>query len=166
MELGDFPESADPNATGIRSTTIYDVPIFEYQPLDETKQQIRLLRLLKTSTSEKLRCDIVIHDLDTLPKYRALSYVWGCPQPTYPLLIQGKCLHIRQNLHRFLHEYTGANRSAVNRYRPPSYGNHDESGELLWVDQICIDQSNVRERNHQVNLMSRIYKQCKSVITW
>ncbi|KAF2034619.1 hypothetical protein EK21DRAFT_107749 [Setomelanomma holmii] len=36
----------------------------------------------------------------------------------------------------------------------------------LWIDYICIDQSNIRERNHQVRLMSNIYEQSTFVIAW
>jgi len=37
---------------------------------------------------------------------------------------------------------------------------------MLWVDAICIDQSNLAEKNHQVDLMKKIYKQADSVIAW
>jgi hypothetical protein len=37
---------------------------------------------------------------------------------------------------------------------------------LLWVDAICIDQSNIEERNHQVKLMDLIYKNAKIVFMW
>jgi hypothetical protein len=36
----------------------------------------------------------------------------------------------------------------------------------LWIDALCIDQSNTRERNHQVQLMGRIYAQATCVIAW
>lgn len=38
--------------------------------------------------------------------------------------------------------------------------------EYLWVDQLCIDQANVFERNHQVGLMSKIFGQAAQVIVW
>jgi hypothetical protein len=37
---------------------------------------------------------------------------------------------------------------------------------FLWVDQICIDQSNTDERNHQVNLMSKIYRLATRTMVW
>ena len=37
---------------------------------------------------------------------------------------------------------------------------------LLWVDAICIDQNNFKERNHQVHQMSRIYGAADMVIAW
>jgi hypothetical protein len=37
---------------------------------------------------------------------------------------------------------------------------------LFWADAICINQDDILERNHQVNLMSKIYSQADLVITW
>jgi hypothetical protein len=37
---------------------------------------------------------------------------------------------------------------------------------LIWVDYLCIDQEDVVERNHQVNLMCRIYGKAKTVLVW
>ena len=36
----------------------------------------------------------------------------------------------------------------------------------LWIDQLCIDQHNVQERNHQVSRMFEIYGKAKNVIVW
>jgi hypothetical protein len=36
----------------------------------------------------------------------------------------------------------------------------------FWVDQICIDQSVLEERNHQVQMMARIFNQAKEVVVW
>lgn len=36
----------------------------------------------------------------------------------------------------------------------------------LWIDAICIDQTRVRERNHQVNVMGDIYLKAECVIVW
>lgn len=36
----------------------------------------------------------------------------------------------------------------------------------LWVDAICIDQSNVSERNHQVQLMKQIYSSAERVLVY
>ena len=38
--------------------------------------------------------------------------------------------------------------------------------EYLWIDQICIDQSRVRERNHQVGMMTSIYAGCYGTVIW
>jgi hypothetical protein len=36
----------------------------------------------------------------------------------------------------------------------------------VWVDSICIDQSNKTERNHQVQMMGEIYSHAKMVYVW
>lgn len=36
----------------------------------------------------------------------------------------------------------------------------------LWIDQICIDQSNTHEKNQQVAIMSKIYSKAYIVLSW
>ena len=36
----------------------------------------------------------------------------------------------------------------------------------IWIDSICIDQSNLEERSNQVQLMSRIYGQASCIYVW
>ncbi|KAH6622246.1 heterokaryon incompatibility protein-domain-containing protein [Boeremia exigua] len=36
----------------------------------------------------------------------------------------------------------------------------------LWVDALSMDQSNIQERNHQVQMMGKIYSTAKIVIVW
>jgi hypothetical protein len=38
--------------------------------------------------------------------------------------------------------------------------------ELFWIDIICIDQSNVFERNSQLSHMRRIYQSAQETIIW
>lgn len=37
---------------------------------------------------------------------------------------------------------------------------------LFWIDAICIDQSNVHEHNHQVDLLKDIYTKATGVYLW
>jgi hypothetical protein len=41
-----------------------------------------------------------------------------------------------------------------------------QSTRVLWVDALCINQSEVRERNHQVARMHEIYKSARKVLVW
>jgi hypothetical protein len=38
--------------------------------------------------------------------------------------------------------------------------------DSFWVDAICIDQDNVKERNHQVRFMGSLYRKATLVISW
>ena len=37
---------------------------------------------------------------------------------------------------------------------------------VMWIDALCIDQSSVQERNHQVGQMGNIHRKASSVIAW
>jgi hypothetical protein len=118
---------------------------YTYQPLDGESQQVRLIHL--SNEGDITHYDICTVSLDDAPPYVALSYMWGVPTTTFDFIVRGtKNIRIRQNLHNFL-----------SLYRDEGY---------LWIDQICIDQTNVLERNHQVALMSRIYEGAAHVIAW
>lgn len=36
----------------------------------------------------------------------------------------------------------------------------------MWIDQICIDQDDMKERSHQVKMMAPVYKGAQRVIAW
>ncbi|ENH72736.1 Heterokaryon incompatibility protein 6, OR allele [Fusarium oxysporum f. sp. cubense race 1] len=41
-----------------------------------------------------------------------------------------------------------------------------DEDRMLWVDALCIDQTNIKERGHQVNRMGEIYKKADKVVVW
>jgi hypothetical protein len=119
---------------------------YRYQRLRPGSQQIRLLRS-RYSVLYGMQYELHTFTLNEAPEYVALSYMWGPPTPTFNCIVhEDRSIRIRQNLHKFL-----------SHYRDEGY---------LWVDQLCIDQSNVLERNHQVALMSKIYEGAAYVIAW
>ncbi|KAI3327367.1 HET-domain-containing protein [Xylariaceae sp. AK1471] len=128
---------------------------YRYQALDATRQQIRLIKLEK-SISFKLppRCSIHAFDLTSAPKYIALSYTWGPPSgPSYRILVDSKTFEVRENLYNFLCSFqTGSMIKTDIAY--------------IYIDQICINQENLQEKNGQVRLMSGIYAQSSLVVVW
>ncbi len=132
--------------------------MFKHQPLDLTKQQIRLLRLHPTPENEDaqtspIQCEIMTVDAKDAV-YTTLSYVWGPPSPNQTIQINGKPFVVRQILYDFLKVFRD----------DPANGLPDQP--YLWIDQLCIDQDNELERNHQVQMMSDIYRGCQYVIIW
>ncbi|KAF1831728.1 hypothetical protein BDW02DRAFT_474539, partial [Decorospora gaudefroyi] len=73
--------------------------------------------------------------------YKALSYMWG-PEASNDIILNDKCHVVRDNLYEFLFL------ESLNR---------ECEGTRYWIDQLCIDQRNVQERNHQVAQMVDIY---------
>ncbi|KAI0103961.1 heterokaryon incompatibility protein-domain-containing protein [Nemania sp. FL0031] len=113
-------------------------------------RNIRLLELLPGRPSDDIRCVLTTHPL--LPgvvKYEALSYVWGDPAITKPISVNGDRLDVTVNLRSALRHLRRTNKSRI-----------------LWVDAICIDQSDPDERAYQVSFMGDIYRSAKRVIIW
>jgi hypothetical protein len=65
------------------------------------------------------------------------------------ILLDGNPFSVRENLFNFLAQYRT---------------NGDKS--YVWIDAICIDQSSIRKRNHQVALMGKVYSKANMVIAW
>lgn len=86
-------------------------------------------------------------------KYEALSWCWGEEKEDYALLIKEDGLIFRKSVRKEL-ALALKNLRRASRVR------------YLWVDAVCIDQSNPNERNHQVQMMSRIYTRAKQACIW
>lgn len=43
---------------------------------------------------------------------------------------------------------------------------HEEESVMVWIDQICIDQSDLTEKKAQVQLMSLIYQRAWNTVIW
>jgi len=131
---------------------------FEYQPLDESKNEIRVLRILPGVDTDPLECRLVHIPLKYSADYDALSYAWHDPtlyteeqkNLKHNLLINGKLLEIGNNLAAFL-------RSARNK---------QTESRQIWIDAICINQKDISERNAQVLRMRRIYRRADQVVIW
>jgi heterokaryon incompatibility protein (HET) len=88
-------------------------------------------------------------DESSAVSYDALSYTWGDLSTTYPLICGGKELRIHHNLHQAL----------------PYLANRP-STLPLWIDAMCINQADGREKMEQIRLMSEIYRRGACVWAW
>jgi hypothetical protein len=79
---------------------------------------------------------------DDCPSYIALSYVWGGSENAVTISVNGKPSQITANLCAFL-EILGSDATYIDYY--------------FWADQISMNQTNVRKRDHQVSMMGSLY---------
>jgi hypothetical protein len=127
-----------------------------YKPLNyELGQEIRLLILKPGNYSEYIECEIVHANLLDKPRYEAISYTWanedGDDAPSGQITCaRSKCV-IR---------ITANCEAALRRLRRRT------QSRMIWIDSICIDQNNVKERNHQVRQMGTIYASAEQVIIY
>jgi len=121
---------------------------YEYFPL-KSETSIRLLKLLP-GKSDTIECEIFEASTEDRVPFIALSYVWGSENDSKTILCSGKhYLNVRSNLFHALWHIR-----------------HLVNPRTLWVDAICINQTNVSERNHQVSRMTQIYTQAEHLLIW
>ena len=122
---------------------------WEYTPLENSSEQIRLLTLMPGKGDEVINCEQVTILLDDTLAYEALSYAWGSPETTHSILFHGNHFPVTTNLH-----------TALQHLRQP------ETPRCLWIDALCIDQLNDAEKSAQVQLMGDVYRRASQVLAW
>lgn len=129
--------------------------MYQYQPLPSgvslgsAKPLTRILHLEPGCDDEPFRGRLEVTNAEKASPYEALSYCWGNEEPNSHMWIEESPLPIRPNL---------ASAIKALRYR--------DKARRLWIDALCIDQSNLEERSRQVRYMRLIYRHCTKVIVW
>ena len=97
----------------------------------------------------------------------------GNPLPAKRIQVDGAPFSVRENLYSALQtlQYEDAMLplSAFNRTALKIRNSllRRSKGKLYyWIDQICIDQNNIAERNSQIRLKTDIYGRATKVFTW
>jgi len=124
-----------------------------YSPLDENRREIRLCRIQPFSSGQQsISCILSTVSLNDAPNFEALSYVWGDAKDRLPITVNGQQLLVTKNLAAAMRALGSQARLVYPR--------------VVWIDALCIDQSNMAERNSQVTLMGDIYSSARQVISW
>ncbi|WYZ40013.1 hypothetical protein EsH8_IV_000354 [Colletotrichum jinshuiense] len=122
----------------------------DYVPLDMLVGEIRVIVVVPAENDDApivahlahcpLVCEVVYH---------ALSYVWGDPDPAVEIVVNGQKMRVRKNLEQALRTIRQSERAIA-----------------IWVDAVCIDQSNIVERNRQISRMFDIYDRATQVVCY
>jgi hypothetical protein len=119
-------------------------------PLNLGDREIRLVKLEPSSEHEPIKCSLQAYILDDeCPEYVALSYTWGAKGRHDDIQLNGVSYPVRRSLWSFLDQMRRRQ-----RYIP------------FWIDAISINQNDMSERNHQVQIMRQIYSKARSVWVW
>ena len=148
---------------------------YEYTKLGKNKFRILRLHAAESST-DPIECSLEVCDIDELSNhYDALSYTWGNEEPTEKILVRRpqkpttsagksrlkyfaqsmtkKRIYIRPNLEDALRTFRDTNAST-------------QEDLLLWIDAICINQTNEEEKSMQVARMAEIFSKAQDVLIW
>jgi len=130
-----------------------------YKPLDPDRKEIRLIEILSPGTeTSPAECCLSTVSLVGNPSFAALSYVWGDSLITENIILDGCAVPVTINLAEAL-------RNVKQHWQQQNPG-RDRNSFRLWVDAVCINQKDIRERNQQVQLMRSIYSQAEMVLSW
>jgi len=132
------------------------LPKYEYQELSEPGS-IRLLRFGQCNFDAKSSIAISLETfkIDEAPPYLALSYCWGKKKAKKDIVCDGKRVRVTTTLFE-----------ALEHLYPRMDSGSEGSPSYLWIDQLCIDQCNGQEKNHQVALMGNIYRGAVRTVVW
>ncbi|KAK6433101.1 hypothetical protein LTR95_010718, partial [Oleoguttula sp. CCFEE 5521] len=123
-----------------------------YEPLLRSRHLFwtRFLALEAGQDQDPIVCKLIPDATVDELKYEALSYAWGISTIKCHIILDGTSgFAITENLHRALHRLRLPNRA-----------------RLLWVDAICINQTDLLEKASQVAHMDDVYKHAERVLVW
>jgi hypothetical protein len=129
-------------------------PSYRYLPLLEYGN-IRVLRLEPAASfTAPLIATLFTRPIEDdlkspSPRYACISYCWGISDTSSLLICDGHVLPITANVDDMLRHLRKATKV------------HN-----LWIDAICIDQNNYKEKASQVQCMNRIYLCADKVHIW
>jgi hypothetical protein len=120
-------------------------------PLRHDASEFRVLEVVSGTRGSPMKCHLFNASSPREVDYEALSYVWGVDPPgTGPRISVNDCsICVTENLY-----------AALDSLRL------SERNRLLWVDAICIDQSNQKEKVTQLPMMGEIYREATRVCVY
>ncbi|KAK8189987.1 heterokaryon incompatibility protein-domain-containing protein [Phyllosticta capitalensis] len=123
--------------------------LYRYRPLRSSATTRLVLIHPQSGTASGIAIELIEAFPNGSTKYDALSYTWGEEKPDKFVTCKGRRVAVTKNL-----------LEALKRFR------HPEKPVTMWIDQLCIDQDNMLERNRQVAMMGRIFACAEKVIVW
>lgn len=125
----------------------HSVKTLAYNEL-EGPRDIRLLRV-QSSEFERIVLEVLHVSLDSLPGlYTAISYRWDDSVSKHTIRCGKERLCVNETLYSILKKVT------------------EDGQSLVWIDALCINQSNAEEKSQQVRMMWDIYNNATEVLIW
>ena len=119
-----------------------------YRPL--SSNEFRLLSIAPGTRWTPINATITTTSFADAPLYNALSYAWGSESYNSEFSLNSRQMLIRHNLWMFLQRIRAA----------------ESETKTLWVDALCISQSDPEEKRKQVSMLGTIFSQAHTVFAW
>jgi hypothetical protein len=118
-----------------RICLIPEMTSFKYKPIGLEGPAFCLLRQLK-GDNDPIQGQLFDSKLplpEDVRDYAALSYTWGSKSRLYEIVINRSKITVTKNIYLVLRDLC-----------------YQEKDRILWIDTLCIDQNNIKERGEQV----------------
>lgn len=132
-----------------------------YEPLKRCQEQ-RQIRLFFLDSDDDVSEDEPVAGTlapraldDAKSRYIALSYVEDSPATSQNIIVNGQNFKVSTKLLEFLESHRSRCTDMPELRQMP-----------LWIDAICINQADVKERSQQTICMKSIYRNAGMVISW
>ena len=127
---------------------------YQYEPLDTSSLTIRLISYVHSRDDGSIAFRLQRFPFEKVAgTYTAISYTWGAVSRTQKVWINRGWMMLPENIWRFLVQCCKASFQHAKPRR-------------LWIDSICIDQSDVTEKNTHVRYMGDIFHHASKVLIW
>ncbi|KAF5676186.1 heterokaryon incompatibility protein [Fusarium heterosporum] len=128
--------------------------MFNHSPLSQGAREIRVLRFARAADGpadddEPISLELQHVSLNDNISYAAVSYTWGTTTGPVDIKVNSCQFKITQNLHEALRQLR-----------------RDGVDSWLWIDAICIEQSNDLEKSWQIMQMREIFSHATGVYLW
>ncbi|KAL8948356.1 MAG: hypothetical protein Q9222_005452 [Ikaeria aurantiellina] len=137
-------------------------PFEDWQVRQSTTFKVLDILPPKEHRSEVVTCELLTESLVDAADYEALSYTWGSTIQDRPVTVIVKTPS-SSSLPAVTTTTIGVSKhlySALLHLRKPNVPRR------VWIDQLCIDQQNIPEKNAQVRLMAEIYQRAERTVVW
>jgi hypothetical protein len=126
---------------------------YTYLALDENAHEIRLMTLLPGELHDGIRIKLKVCAFRPAKRlnFEALSYTWGSKNDPAQVFVgfKRRSLSVTRNLADALIHLRSRNKP-----------------RKLWIDAICVNQADLKERGSQVKRMAEIYASATRVVVW
>lgn len=139
---------------------------YEYRALNAREEEFRLLVFDNTEAFHPkriLNCHLQHESMRRaalVPDFHAISYTWGDTSKRATIIVGGKQVSVPKNAEVALRRFTNEllSQGATQDGRPRRL--------YLWIDVVCINHADRKERSRQLSLINAIYSEAKTVLIW
>ena len=116
---------------------------FRYSKIDPSTREIRVVWIQPNLENGLIKCQLKHVEVDS--QHACLSYMWGSTKKVKQIRVNNQRFYVHGNLWKFLNSWR------QHKKMQPIERQH------IWIDAICINQSDIEEKKHQVGIIGEIY---------